>query len=618
MLRRARVHAERTLPLTVKNTGFLLDRLGRDCAPLQFLRELTQNSLEAIMRTPERSGEIVWDVDWTTYDLSDSPVYRLCVIDNGDGMTGDEMVRYINQLSSSLSDQSFDGNYGVGAKIAAATRNPAGLIYMSWKSGQGAMIHLWRGPDGQYGLRQIERPDGTFGHFGEIEDSVKPAQIQDHGTMVVLLGTTEGSDTMSAPEGAQSPSRWIAKNLNSRYFRVPASITIRAREGWEHPRSDKDRNLLRTIIGQEQYLSQHSVVHGTVCLTSADAHWWILRDDGAASQNSGFIESSGHIAALHKDELYELLSARAGRSRLQQFGVLLGHQRVVIYLEPKPESGRLGTNTARTQLLIDSETLPWADYAAEFRERMPEEIQAMMDEVAAGSTASDHMDGIRERLKSILHLFRVSRYRPSQSGEFSIDDPRARGGAPAAREPRAKSAGQNRTGNKGGTAGGIYSVFLKKDGVPGKQVKPDVFPEVKWVSIEDGTRNPGDMEDRAACFHLDQNVLQINADFRVFKDMVDFWCAELGGKTNFRDIVQEAVRNWFEQALVETVIGVQALKDAKEWSIEEIQRALCEESLTAAVMQRYHINNSVKRDLGSKLGKIEREPRARRRVASSK
>ena len=77
-----------TLPLTVQNTGFLLDRLGQDCHPLQFLRELTQNAIEAIQRTPGRCGEIVWDVDWIEYDLEG--VYKLSIADNGDGMTGPE------------------------------------------------------------------------------------------------------------------------------------------------------------------------------------------------------------------------------------------------------------------------------------------------------------------------------------------------------------------------------------------------------------------------------------------------------------------------------------------------------------------------------------------------
>src|SRR5258708_4220837 len=53
MAKQLRSSSERTYPLKVANTGFLLDRLGEDCHPLQFLRELTQNGIEAILRTPE-------------------------------------------------------------------------------------------------------------------------------------------------------------------------------------------------------------------------------------------------------------------------------------------------------------------------------------------------------------------------------------------------------------------------------------------------------------------------------------------------------------------------------------------------------------------------------------
>ncbi|HEY4026665.1 MAG TPA: hypothetical protein VGO86_09560, partial [Candidatus Dormibacteraeota bacterium] len=65
--------------MTVQNMGFMLDRLGLDCAPLQYLRELTQNSIEAILSTSEKRGEVVWDVDWTRHTLTD--VYKLAVID---------------------------------------------------------------------------------------------------------------------------------------------------------------------------------------------------------------------------------------------------------------------------------------------------------------------------------------------------------------------------------------------------------------------------------------------------------------------------------------------------------------------------------------------------------
>src|SRR5471032_2060100 len=98
----------KALPMTVDKVGFLLDRLGRDCSPLQYLRELTQNSIEAIQRTGT-PGQIVWDVDWMSYDLGSGPM-KVCLIDTGDGMTGPEMIKFINQLSSSGSEQSFTGN----------------------------------------------------------------------------------------------------------------------------------------------------------------------------------------------------------------------------------------------------------------------------------------------------------------------------------------------------------------------------------------------------------------------------------------------------------------------------------------------------------------------------
>jgi hypothetical protein len=55
--------SDRTLPMTVQNMGFLLDRLGADCAPLQFIRELNVNAAEAIGAIPEHQGEIIWDYD---------------------------------------------------------------------------------------------------------------------------------------------------------------------------------------------------------------------------------------------------------------------------------------------------------------------------------------------------------------------------------------------------------------------------------------------------------------------------------------------------------------------------------------------------------------------------
>ena len=85
-------------PMSVAKMGFLVDQLNRDCSPLQFLRELAKNAVEAIQRLDEPVGEIRWDVlTCNGFDLlGDDFAQKLCVIDTGSGMTGPEMVDYIN------------------------------------------------------------------------------------------------------------------------------------------------------------------------------------------------------------------------------------------------------------------------------------------------------------------------------------------------------------------------------------------------------------------------------------------------------------------------------------------------------------------------------------------
>lgn len=72
--------------------------------------------------------------------------------------------------------------------------------------------------------------------------------------------------------------------------------------------------------------------------------------------------------------------------------------------------------------------------------------------------------------------------------------------------------------------------------------------------------------------------------------------------TGAESLVTDAVQGWFEQALVEAIIGIQALKNSKHWSGNEIETAWSQEALTSCVMQRYHIYLAAKRELGAKIG----------------
>jgi len=592
--------SEKFLPMAVDNIGFLVDRLGQDCHPLQFLRELTQNSIEALLRKGGK-GEIVWDMDWLTFELEG--LKKLCITDNGDGMTGEELVRFINQLSSSNSLQSMSGNYGVGAKITAATNNPHGVVYISWKQGEGAMIQLYRNDKtGQYGLKQWKYQDGSYGHYLVVDDDLKPALIKSNGTKVVLLGAAKESSTMEPPIIAASPSRWIAKYLNGRYFKFPDNITVKAREGWDFAKNDKSHNILRTLTGQGPYLKEHSQSHGQLKLSNALAHWWILKEDPSLTSNGGYIEATGHLAALYQDELYELTTGRSGMSKLQQFGIIFGHKLVVIYIEPT-NTKHLTTNTARTTLLISNDQLPWGDWSFEFRNNMPEEIAKLIEEKAAATINTDHNKAIRERLKKILSLFNISRYKPDEQGKHSVDEDRLI--AVGSYDKSSSRRDVQKDEGTGGNGSNVYAIFEKAGGSSAKKITPDPFPVVRWVSIENQTREPGDIEDRAAKYLSDQNILLINADFTAFTDLVDYITTDLKNINTVRSTIKDVVKGWYEQALVETVIGLQSLINRKDWAQPDIDKALSEEALTGAVMQRYHIVNSVKREVGSRMGSLK-------------
>jgi hypothetical protein len=447
-----------------------------------------------------------------------------------------------------------------------------------------------------------------------LEEDVKPEEIDKHGTKVILFGKADAENTMIPPKEASAPSRWISKYLNTRYFQFPKGIDVKAREGWDQPRSDKDRNILRTITGQKPYLDKHSFASGQHQLRKAIVHWWILNDEPAITNNSGYIESAGHVAALYQNELYDRATARAGTAQLQHFGILFGARYVVLYVEPThPDGDVLTTNTARTTLLLNGEQLPWAEWAYEFRENMPKKLADFVKEKASANTEKDHLKSIKERLKGIIDLYKVSRYRPTPKGLYLSDESSAvSAGLSAGSGSKSKGGGGSGSaigdtakGTRDGEIGNIYHLFEKKGGVPSEKTQSDPFPVVIWQSVRDGTRDENDMEDRAAKYLPEQNTLLVNSDFRVFTDMINRLCKEKDAPlgVNIENTVEDVVHAWFEQALVETVLGIQQLKGSKEWGTDAVDKALSEEALTTVVMQRYHVHIACRRELGAKLGK---------------
>ena len=339
-----------------------------------------------------------------------------------------------------------------------------------------------------------------------------------------------------------------------------------------------------------------------------------LEERGGVRITSAYLEG-GHVAALFSDELYEVTNpGRAAYSALQGFGVIYGSSRVVIYVEPKSTPGhQVRTNAARTHLIINRQPLPWADWASEFRAKMPDEITSMMDEIASGASEKDHSKSIRERLKPLRDLFKLSRYRPSEDGALLTDPAQhTAGGRPRTRvlptpesesDPRAPRT--PRIDRRGGNAGDVFTMFVTTRGQKSEEITSDDYPRVVWISTVDQTRDPELLDDRAAQYIAAQNLLQINADFRVFIDMIKRWTDQYRELPGAERMIEEETHEWFQQALTEVVLGVRALRGSLLWNENDVDRALSPESLTAAVLQRYHVDMALRRSLGTKLGSLK-------------
>jgi hypothetical protein len=145
------------------------------------------------------------------------------------------------------------------------------------------------------------------------------------------------------------------------------------------------------------------------------------------------------------------------------------------------------------------------------------------------------------------------------------------------------------------------SILKDETGVKAKQVKPDPFPNFMWVSISEGTRDPEDgLEDRAARYVESENTIKGNKDFQGYKDIVEYFTEIYKGE-EFQKIIVEAVYEYFQQQLIETVAGVLSLRGRKFWSYDQCKMAWNEEALTASICCRYHILEAIDKQLSKIL-----------------
>lgn len=619
-----------TRPMAVENIAFLLDRLAADTPPNQQIRELTQNAIEAIQRrcaaSDETPGVIHWDVDWT--HLEHEAEFKLSIIDNGDGMTAEDMKSYLNSLAVQGAGRTQDitANFGVGAKITALHANRDGLVYKSWRDDVGSMVQLHRDDEKNiYGLRSFDMPDGTMHWSPHIKWKSKPKIIASSGTKVTLLGCSEQENTCLPSDGGGA--NWIIRYLSQRYFRLPENLKIQCRvltkneDEWpmEEPDASAQTFNMQTIKPSGDLLDSYASSKGEVRLSNATAHWWVFDNPADASHKMSTRGGrTGQMGIVFQNEVYIRRTPPSSRRIMAGFGIIFGAEHVVIYVEPRGAGQDVvRADTARSRVIINGEDVEeanwWEQWGVEFKEKMPPEIEAKIREIMAKTDRDP--DGklderIKERLEKIKELLRPSRYRRDPDGALrgagnvtggaprDLDEVHSSPEGPAPHRPQ-----------RGRTSTEYLADLVEVEGDPVTEVEArPPRPDVVWVSVAAGTRERDDNDDRAAWIAgdpLTDNTIKANRDFRGYRDLTAFFSNKFNSDGNeyIARKIREHVEEWMEFQLIEAVMTVRNLENGNTWDKEFIKMALSPEALTTLMMSRFLVIEKVNRSVGNEIAK---------------
>jgi len=480
----------RILPMKTEGTQHFIERTYRESGTFQWVRETYKNAEEA------GATRIEFGIEWQA--VENLGVYRRVIADNGKGMSPEHLVEFFNTFGGGGKPiGGLHENYGVGSKTSLLPWNRQGMVVISWVDGEAAMIWVQHDPEtGEYGLRleEVVDEDGEMSLdevFSPYDDSeygcdwsaVKPRWIEDHGTVIVLLGNEVGDDTvLGDPTRHESDIKGVSAYLNRRLWKIPAGIEVYvdelrtqdrgqwpSREDMAHRTkvsSGPDRRTNnRKIRGAHHYIeypvrsytSGKLEASGKMSLADGTTMSWYLWKGDRPAVNS-YAARGGYIGALYENELYDVTTHQ---SNYRSFGITEQEVRARVWLVAQPPLAESSDSkhgvyprTDRNSLLLQGGPnaggeLPINDWAAEFAANMPDKIVDAIKEARTkgGGTITDN--SWRERLADRFGArWRVPKLRARPGGALLVD------ASQVGTTPKKKKVKKNKKKQASGGSGG--------------------------------------------------------------------------------------------------------------------------------------------------------------------
>lgn len=624
----------RTQPMVAGSTRHFIERTYRESGEFQWVRETFMNAVEA------GATRVEFGIEWQAVEKLG--VYRRTIIDDGRGMSEDELKEFFNTFGGG--GKAIGGvheNFGVGSKTSLLPWNSYGVVVVSWRDDEASMIWLHLDEElGEYGLRVIECEDETgspvletayppFEEGGIDWATLKPDWVDQHGTVIVLLGAGPQCDTvLGDPRRGEADIKGISTYLNRRVWQVPDGMLVTVdelrstnRDQW--PESEamahrdggaKRRTNSRSLAGARHYVCYPGSVEGrlassgTVSLEDETEIDWYLWE-GERPQVHSYAAKVGFIAALYRNELYDLQTHHA---TYRTFGVSESHVRARLWLIARPphlEDGRRGVypRTDRNALLIKGgpragQPLPWNEWASEFADKMPQEIRDAIRAARAGGDGTLDDDSWKTRLAERFgSRWRIEKLRVDKGGT-SLTSPTQPGTTHRPR-PRLRPRGRRTKGGSGATGGSPALGVSPGEVNASKRKVAGGVPSYRWVCADD-LGEPGYL---AAWMTSDpeypEGVVLLDAEHEVIGQLIEYWQALF--PDHHSDLVVEELKSIYGEIAVAKVAHSEHLKSVLPSDTVE-QKLRSPEALTMALLGLFSEETLISQRLTQKLGKLRR------------
>ncbi len=616
--------------MNVSGVQHLIERAYRESGELQYVRELYKNAEEA------GATRVVFQPEWQA--VEQLGVYRLAVVDDGKGMEPDDLRTYLNTFGGGGKPiGEAHENYGIGAKTSTLPWNKAGLVVISYTEAnpEGAMLWLCHDEkSGRYGARRFELADGTYDSVVQPFDddeagidwtAVKPDWLETHGTVVVLMGNTGREHTFVTKDGESLDVKAYAAYLNKRNWEIPEHLEVLVQElrssnpdSW--PRSfeeasgpaedDVDRRYnQRQVRGARHFVedvtaSSGELAHsGELELSDGTTICWYLWEGDRPHVHS-YAHRSGFIAALYKDELYDVKTHHASFRRWGINQSAVRKNLFLIAVPPQLDGGGYGVypDTARNALRIKGnrragEALPWDEWGDEFARNLPAPIVAALRATVESESGTLSDDRWSERLASkFSDRWKRWTRMADASGTTTVDA--ADSGAGSTQRPR-----PTRTSGTSAGGGGASRGQGNSDGpLPARRTKvTGGVPDYQWLSADEIEE-----QDVAAVWNPPSaanpnGMVQLNEDFRPVAEVVEHWQAAY--PEHLADSVRKTVHEVYGEAMCARIAHSETLARARSWGSKKVEDELrSPAALTMAALGLVLEDSIIAQRLGGQLG----------------